>query len=213
MNLLEAAQGSDTWFAQRLGKVTASRVADVAAKTKTGWGASRANYMAELVAERLTGTVAASFSNAAMQWGTEQEPEARAAYEWRKDVTVALAGFVDHPRIKMTGASPDGYVGEDGLVEIKCPNTATHIDTLLGTGVPGKYVAQMQWQMACTGRKWCDFVSFDPRLPENMRLYVCRVERDPDHIKELEAIVTGFLVELDNKVADLTRRYGEREAA
>ena len=141
-------QGSPEWFAARLGKVTASKVSDVVAKTKSGWGASRANYMAALIAERLTQTPADSFSNAAMQWGTEQEPLARVAYEFFTGRDVEQVGFVDHPSIPMTGASPDGLVGEDGLVEIKCPNTATHIDTLLDGKVPGKYVIQMQWQMA-----------------------------------------------------------------
>ena len=206
-------QGSPEWFAVRLGKVTASRVADVAAKTKSGWGASRANYMAQLIAERLTGEVAESYTNAAMQWGTEKEPDARAAYEFRTDRTVDLVGFVDHPKIKMTGASPDGLVSIDGLVEIKCPNTATHIDTLLGQGAPGKYVTQIQWQLACTGRKWCDFVSYDPRMPENMRLFISRIGRDDQAIGELEKIVTDFLSELDQKAADLTKIYGQHVQA
>jgi putative phage-type endonuclease len=208
----EIIQGTPEWFAARLGKVTASRVADVIAKTKTGWGASRANYMAELVAERLTGTSADKFSNAAMQWGTEQEPEARAAYEFRVGVDVLQVGFVPHPTIPMTGASPDGLIGEDGLVEIKCPNTATHIDTLIGQTIPGRYVTQMLWQMACTGRQWCDFVSFDPRLPPSMRHFVKRLERDELRIKEIEKDVAEFLSEVEHKVSQLVALY-EREAA
>ena len=145
-------QGSPEWFAQRLGKVTASRVADVIAKTKTGYSTSRDNYMAQLVVERMTNTQAESFTNAAMQWGTDQEPFARAAYEVAQNVMVEETGLVDHPTIPMAGASPDGLIGEDGLVEIKCPNTATHIDTLLTQTVPAKYITQMQFQMACTGR-------------------------------------------------------------
>jgi len=187
-------------------------VADVVAKTKTGYSASRANYMAELIAERLSGEVAASFTNAAMQWGTEKEPEARMAYEFRTDAEVSQVGFVPHPSIEMTGASPDGLVGDVGLVEIKCPNTATHIDTLLGQSVPGKYIIQMQWQMACTGRAWCDFASYDPRLPEAMRLFVQRVPRDPAMIADLEREVVTFLGELDRKVSELRRIY-ERVAA
>lgn len=209
----EIVQGSPEWFAARLGRVTASRVADVIAKTKTGWGASRANYMAELVAERLTGERAPSFSNAAMQWGTDQEPNARAAYELRFDVDVAQVGFVSHPALEMAGASPDGLVGDVGLVEFKCPNTATHIDTLLGEPIASKYVAQMQWQMACTGRQWCDFVSFDPRLPESMTLFVQRIHRDAKFIGDLERSIAEFLGEVDAKVSELRARYERKEAA
>jgi putative phage-type endonuclease len=201
------AQGSAEWFAVRCGKVTASRVADVIAKTKTGYGASRANYAAELIAERLTQSTAPGFTNAAMQWGTDQEPHARAAYCFLHDVDVEEIAFVDHPEIAMSGASPDGLVGLDGLVEIKAPNTATHLDTLLSETVPGKYITQMQWQMACTGRAWCDFASFDPRLPPSMQLFVRRVERDASLILDLEAQVADFLAEIDAKVAALTERY------
>lgn len=206
-------QGTPEWFDVRRGKVTASRVPDLVARTKSGWGASRVNYMAELIAERLTGTSTSSYTNAAMQWGTEMEPEARAAYEFRRDCDVAEVGFVEHPVIAMSGASPDGLIGDDGLVEIKCPNTATHIDTLMGQGVPSKYLLQMQWQMACTGRKWCDFVSFDPRMPESMRLFIKRVTRDEHEVMSLEKEVKLFLMELDAKVATLKREYERQEAA
>lgn len=206
-------QGSPQWHAQRLGKLTASRISDALAKTKSGWGASRANYMAQLVAERLTGTPAESFTNAAMQWGTDTEPHARAAYEFHTDSTVEPVGFVDHPVIEMAGASPDGLVGAEGLVEIKCPNTATHIETLLGGSVPLKYVLQMQWQMACTGRKWCDFNSFDPRMPEDMRRFTVRVKRDDVLIAGMENDVIDFLGELERKVDDLRKLYSRREAA
>lgn len=202
-----SVQGTAEWFAERAGKVTASRVADVIAKTKTGWGASRANYAAQLVAERLTGNVEATFTNAAMQWGNDKEPEAREAYEYRFGVFVQEVGMVEHPSIKMTGASPDGMVGGSGLIEIKCPNTATHIDTLLNAKVPAKYVTQMQWQMACTGRAWCDFVSFDPRMPAHMQMFVQRVERDDKMIRELEIEVSTFLDEVDQTVRRLTRAY------
>jgi len=211
--MTEIEQGSAEWHAMRLGRVTASRVADVITKTKTGWGAGRANYMAQLVAERLTGTVADSFSNAAMQWGTETEPQARLAYEFRTDAVVEQVAFVPHPTIEMSGASPDGLVGTDGLVEIKCPNTATHIETLRTGKISEKYITQMEWQMACTGRKWCDFVSFDPRMPENMALYIRRVERDEDSAAYLEKHVTEFLAELDETVAELERLYGLPAAA
>jgi putative phage-type endonuclease len=196
-------QGSPEWFQQRLGKVTASKVADVTARTKSGWAATRANYMAQLIAERLTGVPFESFTNAAMQWGTETEPQARAAYSFFTDQEVALAGFVGHPNVPMSGASPDGFVGDDGLVEIKCPNTATHIDTLLNESIDGKYIKQMQWQMACTSRKWCDFVSFDPRLPTDLQLKVQRIERDGALIAGLEDEIRDFLGEIDNKMAAL----------
>ena len=169
--------------------------------------------MAQLIAERLTGTPAESFTNAAMAWGSEKEPDARRAYEWQTDCSVVEIGFVPHLTIAMSGASPDGLIGDDGLVEIKCPNTATHIDTLLGQTAPAKYVTQMQWQMACTGRKWCDFVSYDPRLPEEMSLFVRRVERDETRIAELEAMVAEFLAELDVKLGELRSLYALEEAA
>lgn len=206
-------QGTPEWFAARAGKVTASRVADVIAKTKTGPSASRANYLAELLCERLTGLCEPGFTSAPMQWGKDQEPFARQAYEFRKGVEVYEVGFVDHLEIAMSGASPDGYVGEDGLIEIKCPNTATHLDTLLNGGVPGKYVTQIQWQLACTGRAWCDFVSFDPRLPAELQLHIERVPRDVSMILDLEGEVTGFLRELDAKVAQLRQRYAIPQAA
>jgi putative phage-type endonuclease len=200
-------QRSDEWFTARLGKVTASRVADIIAKTKSGYSTSRANYMAELVCERLTGKQGDSFSNAAMVWGTNTEPMARAAYEALEGVLVEEVGFVSHPTIEMAGASPDGLVLEEGLVEIKCPNTATHIETLLGKSAPSKYVTQMQWQMACTGRKWCDFVSFDPRMPEEMQLFMARIERDDELIIELEREVEKFLSELEDKIVALETTY------
>jgi putative phage-type endonuclease len=210
---VELIQGTEEWLVARAGKVTASRVCDVIAKTKTGWAASRANYMAELIAERLTGAPAEKFTNAAMAWGTEKEDEARASYEFRTGVVVETVGFIPHASIGMTGASPDGFVGADGLVEIKAPNTSTHIDTLLGQKVPEKYVTQMMWQMACTGRQWCDFVSYDPRLPDHMALFIKRIERDDARITELEGMVVEFLDELDAKLRKLTAIHAPAEAA
>jgi putative phage-type endonuclease len=210
---VELIQRSPEWYAMRLGKVTGSRIADLTARTKTGWGASRANYMAELLIEHLTGEPAPSFVSPAMQWGMDQEPEARAAYEWRADCTIEQVGFVHHPRIVMSGCSPDGLVGNDGLVEIKCPNTATHITTLLHGSVPEAYTKQMQWQMACTGRAWCDWVSYDPRLPENMRLFVQRVPRHEVTITALEGEVVTFLEELNAKLAELRAKYETKAAA
>jgi putative phage-type endonuclease len=200
-------QRSPEWYAARLGKVTASRVADIIAKTKSGYSTSRANYMAELVCERLTGKQGDFYQNAAMVWGTETEPMARSAYEAHSGNLVTETGLILHPSIADAGASPDGLIDEDGLVEIKCPNTSTHIDTLLDEKVPSKYVTQIMWQMACTERKWCDFVSFDPRMPEHMQLFVKRIERDDDMIVELEREVEKFLVELEYKITTLDQLY------
>lgn len=202
-------QGSKEWLLARCGKVTASRVADIIAKTKSGYSASRGNYMAELVCERLTGVPTDSYKSAAMEWGTAQEPHARAAYEAVGGVLVQEVGFVPHPSIPDAGASPDGLVGVEGLIEIKCPYTATHIETLLSGKVPDRYNTQMQWQMACTNSKWCDYVSYDPRMPENMRLFLSRVFRDDLAIHPMEAEVTAFLQELTDKVASLKQQYGE----
>ena len=213
MSDLDLQQGSPEWLAARVGSLGASRVADAIARTKTGYGASRANLMAELIAERLTGQPAERFTNAAMQGGNDKEPDARAAYEFLTDADVSLVGHIRHPLIDGSHASPDGLVGDAGLVEIKCPNTATHIDTLLGQKVPAKYVTQMQWQMACTGRRWCDFVSFDPRMPEAMRLFVARVTRDEPAIAELEREVATFLAELSGKVAELQLLFSRERAA
>ena len=190
-------QRTEEWFAARLGKVTASRVADVLAKIKSGESASRKNYKMELVVQRLTNKAGESFTNAAMEWGTEQEPFARMAYEAHTGTFVKEEGFVDHPTIEGFGCSPDGIVGE-GLIEIKCPNTANHIETVLENKAPSKYIPQMQCQMACTGAKFCDFVSFDPRTPDDLQLFVIRVERDDEYIAEMEKEVKLFLQEVDD---------------
>ena len=199
-------QGTPEWFAARLGNVTASRVADVIAKTKSGYAASRDNYMAQLICERMTNTVAESFSSPAMQWGTETEPLARAAYESLADVLVDEVGYIAHPTIERAGASPDGLIGVFGLLGIKCPNTATHIDTLISEKVPTKYITQVQWQMSCTGRTWADFVSFDPRLPSGLQMFVKRVEFDAEYVAMLKEEVIKFLTELDAKISKLNER-------
>jgi putative phage-type endonuclease len=196
-------QGSPEWFLQRLGKVTASRVADVIAKTKTGYSTSRENYLVEIALERLTGARQESYSNDAMKWGTETEPLARATYEATTGKFVDEVGMIAHPSIAMSGASPDGLVDDDGLIEIKCPNSATHAKTLMNKKPDGKYLTQMQWQMACTGRKWCDFISFDPRFPIHLQMFVIRVERDDEVIASLEKEVTAFLAEVDQTVQKL----------
>ena len=196
-------QRTEEWFNARLGKVTASRIADLMAKTKSGYSASRDNYMAQLTIERLTQKPTEGYTNAAMQWGTDQEPFARAAYETKTGQLVTEVGFIVHPEIDQAGASPDGLVGDEGMVEIKCPESKTMIETLLSDKVPDKYFKQMQWQMACTGRKWCDYVVFDPRMPENLQLCIRRVERDDYIIDEIKTEINKFLAELDIQVGKL----------
>ncbi len=207
-------QGTEAWFADRLGKVTASRLADVLAKTKTGYSASRNNYMTQLVLETITQSRAESYTNLAMAWGTEQEPFARAAYEAKTGQMVEEVGFLPHPTISLAGASPDGLVGDDGMVEIKCPSTSTALECWLtqsqgGNAVDSKYFAQMQWQMRCADRSWCDYVVFDPRMPAKAQLFVTRVERDEEWLKNAEEEVTKFLVEMQAKVETLKTIIGE----
>lgn len=195
----------------RLGRATASRVHDIVARTKTGWATSRANYMAELIIERLIHNQVEHYHSRAMEDGIIREPIAREVYSQRSNLIVEDAGFVEHPTIALAGASPDGLVGDDGLVEFKCPFAATHLDLLLGGSVPIRYVHQMQWEMACTGRQWCDFVDFDARFPQRMQMLVRRVERDDIMIRELEEAVQQFLQELEAKLENLYRAYGESE--
>lgn len=195
-------QGTAEWFADRLGKVTASRIADVMMKTTT---AGFQNYQAQLVCERLTGEPTEAFTSAAMQHGTDTEPQARAMYELMSGNDVEEVGFIPHPTLGMSGASPDGTVGSDGLVEIKCPQPATHIKTLMGKSIDRKYLLQMQWQMVCTGRIWCDFVSFCPSLPPDLQLFVKRVDLDAELAEEITEAVTRFLASVDQTTATLTK--------
>ena len=196
-------QRTDEWFEARLGKVTASRIYDVLSKTKSGYSATRKNYMAQLICERLTGNREESFKTAAMQRGNDIEPKARARYMLETGELVEETGFINHPIINMSGASPDGLVGEDGLIEIKCPNTATHLEFLRTKTPKPEYLLQMLWQMACTGRKWCDFVSYDDRLKEHLSFQMVRINRDDERIQEIEEEVQKFLHELDEQIADL----------
>lgn len=196
-------QGSQEWLALRAGKVTASKVSDVMSAITT---AGYRNYLADLVVERLTGNKTESFTNAAMQWGVDQEPLARAEYEVKTGNFVDQIAFVDHPTIVNFGCSPDGLVGDDGLIEIKCPNTATHIDYVMQDKVPTKYIPQIQCQLAVTGRKWCDFVSFDPRLPDGLQILIVRLERDDKYIEKLEARVVKFLDEVNSAVNGLKEK-------
>jgi putative phage-type endonuclease len=203
-------QRSPDWTRARLGKATASRIADVVATTRSGgYATSRANYAAELACERLTGRPAETYVSAAMRWGVEKEPEARQLYAFVFDAPVQAVGFLDHPTLAMAGASPDGLVGDDGLIEIKCPISATHFETLIGRSAPTRYITQMQWQMAVTGRAWCDYVSYDPRLPFDLQLFVQRIARDEARIAGLEREVRSFLDEVDALVAFLSRKAVE----
>lgn len=206
-------QGSKEWLELRLGKLTASRMADVLATTKSGPSASRKNYLAQLVAERLTGDVAEMYNNSAMAWGTEHEPLARAEYEILHNTSVDQAAFVDHPRVSMCGASPDGLVIDGGLVEIKCPNTATHIEYLLGQKPPAKYIPQMALQLSCTGRKWCDFVSYDPRMSDEFKLLVIRYEPTAEYLEMVEKEATLFLAEVEETICRLTNLYQPHKKA
>ena len=199
-------QGSKEWHLSRLGKVTASRIADVLSKGKSGESASRKNYRTELVVQRLTGVPGESFTNAAMEWGTATEPLARIAYESEMGIFVNQVAFIDHPSISNFGCSPDGLIADDGLLEIKCGNTTTHIDWLLSEKAPSRYIPQMQCQMACTGRKWVDFCSFDPRLPKDLQLFVVRLNRDVEYIKAMEVEVEKFLSEVEEMFTKLKER-------
>jgi len=204
-------QGSAEWLAFKVGKVGASRIADITARLRSGApGASRATYLGELISERLTGVTANGYSNAAMDWGKACEAQARARYAFENLCTVERVGIVVHPapELLMSLASPDGLVGRDGLVEIKCPHvTNNHIEVLLGADIPGRYLQQMQWQLACTGRAWCDYVSFDPRMPPPMQIKIIRVERDEQTIGGLEDQVEAFLAEIADKVDELRQLY------
>jgi putative phage-type endonuclease len=198
-------QGTPEWFAQRVGKVTASRIADVLAKGRSGPSMTRAAYMAELIAETLTGQPANPFAgNADTERGIELEPEARATYEVHTGRMVQAAPFVVHPAIERSGASPDGYAGE-GLLEVKCPRTHTHLEYLLAGEPPSKYVPQMAWQCACTGRPWVDFASYCPAMPEDLRLFVVRYEPSMAYLQEMEAAVRDFLGEMDTKLARVAK--------
>lgn len=211
MILETATQRDDDWYAARCGKATASRFRDVMARLKNGSpAADRQKYLTELVVERLTGQPATGYENAAMRWGTEQEAAARAAYEQRTGEVVDETGFVAHD-VLMAGCSPDGLIDWEGLIEIKCPfNSATHIETLLN-GMPAEHMPQIQGQMWITGREWCDFVSFDPRMPAELQLHVQRINRDPAFIADLERQVTEFLAEVGAQVEALRRLAESRK--
>jgi putative phage-type endonuclease len=196
-------QRTEEWFQQRLGKVTASRISDVIAKTKTGVSTSRHNYLIQLVSERLTGKKADSYINQAMQDGIDREEEARTLYQL-KHGAVSEVGFFIHPTIEMSGASPDGaLVNQNGGIEIKCPIETTHTNTLMTKSIPSKYIPQMQWQMACAGYDFVDFISYNPNFPPNLQLWVKRLDRDNNYIAELEVEVVKFLNEVEETIFKL----------
>lgn len=197
-------QRTEEWFASRLGRVTASRVADVIAKTKTGVSTSRQNYLTQLVTERLTGKKAdGGYINQAMQDGIDREEAARSLYELKYGA-VKEVGFIDHPTIAMSGASPDGIIADgEGVLEIKSPIETTHTTTLMTDKVPSKYIPQIQWQMAVTGARFAHFVSYNPNFPDNMVLFVKQVDRDDEYIKMLVDEIITFLKEVDNTIIKL----------
>ena len=207
MRIIDFPQGSEEWKAARAGLVTASRMTDVIAKIKTGEAATRRDYRTQLVAEILTSRPQESgFVNTEMQWGQETEPLACSAYEIAIGEFVDTVGLVLHPRIDRAAASPDRLVGSTGLLEVKCPKTATHLQYLMDGIVPKDYEPQMMWQLACTEREWCDFVSFDPRLPEKLQIFRVRLQRNEERIRELEREVIAFLAEVD-RMLETVRRF------
>jgi len=215
MRVVDVEQGTDEWRMARLGKVGASMVADATARDRTGkqWGITRQRLLARLAAERMTGQLSETYTSASMERGNEVEPEAREFYAFVHGRDVQRVGLVLHPHLDMACASPDALVNADGLAQFKCPDQHTHMSTLLGSSIDGGYIKQMQWEMACTGRAWCDFVSYDPRWPDEMRLHVRRVERDPVMIAELEKQVSEFLGEVSATVDRLVRLYRTPMAA
>ncbi len=203
MKVIDAVQGTPEWLAARAGRVTASMISNVLMKPET---AGFRDYQAQLVAEILTGKPQGSdYTNVHMQYGTETEPLARSAYEAETGFSVDEVGLCIHPTIERAGASPDGLVGDWGLVEIKCPKVSTHLGYLIAGVVPAGYKNQMMWQMACTGLDWCDFVSFRPDLPEHLQLFVVRFKRDPTRILELETAVVAFLDTVDKMLSQLKK--------
>lgn len=205
----DVEQRSADWFAARCGSLGASQIADALSKTKDGKpGSTSTSLRAKLVVERLTGIQEDGFKNSAMQWGIDTEDAARLAYEARTGDFVIETGLHKHPFIQGTHASPDGLLGDLGLIEIKCPNSGTHIETIKTAKIATKYIYQMQWQMRCANREWCDFVSYDPRMPEGLRLWVKRVDRDDAKIAELEEGVSAFLASVDADVSILKEMVG-----
>jgi putative phage-type endonuclease len=192
-------QGTEEWLKIRLGKVTASGVADVLAKTKTGVSASRGNYLIKLAIQRVTGVVEESYTNDAMQWGKDNEPQARVAYEVASGNFVDQVAFVDHPTIAWFGASPDGLINQDGLVEIKCMQPKGHWEVIKTKEIPKNYWIQQQAQLSCTNREWNDYVGFNPIFPDKSQLFIKRTYRDEVFISKMETEIKKFLEEVEEE--------------
>lgn len=198
MNIL---QRSDDWHSERCGKVTASRIKDIDAKPAKGKVLNSLGLI--ILSERLTGAQEEAKTTQLMQWGIDHEPHAITAYENSTGEFVAGTGLIDHPSIPMSGASPDGLVGKQGQLEVKCPSTTTHLNTLLSRKVPDEHIPQITWQLACTEREWCDFVSYDPRLPEYLQLVIIRVFAKDLDIAGLEQSVIAFNKTIDRAIDQL----------
>jgi putative phage-type endonuclease len=190
LKIIDVGQGTEEWLALRAGLITGSRISDVMAG---GAGIIKEKYRVQLAIERITKKpVPMDFKSSAMIKGNDDEPLAREHYEFMNDVDTEQVGFVFHPTLSRAGASPDSLVGDDGLLEIKCPNMGTHVNYLLSKKIPKNYLDQMQWQMACTGRQWCDWVTFCKEMPIHLRVLIIRVNRDEQRIAELEQAAFEF---------------------
>ena len=198
-------QGSPEWFQKRYGNASASRIKDIIAKTKSGYSASRDNYLTELVLERF-GVFKEPFTTKSIEWGLEQEPFARARHEAEQNIFVEQCGYILHPTIAKSGASPDGLIGNEGVLEIKCPDTKTHFEYLIAEKVPAAYIPQMTWQIICTGRKWADFVSYDSRAPQGLDYFYIRYTPEEGYMLQLEEEVKTFLKEVDEKFIQLSEK-------
>lgn len=213
MRVVKCQQGSAEWLEYRRGRITASRIADVIDRLKKGGeGASRRNYRTEIIAERLSGRSEEHYVSPEMDWGSEYEAHARAAYEIANDVMADTVGFILHPTLDYSGASPDSLIGDDGGLEVKCPKTTTHIKWMQAGVVPEEHQAQCLWNMACAERLWWDFVSYDPRLPDGLKIFIVRMERDGTRIADIEAEVIQFNQEVEFAVAQLRKKVIERPA-
>ncbi|QEE11715.1 YqaJ viral recombinase family protein [Bartonella krasnovii] len=197
-------QRTAEWFQARLGKVTASNVYNVLSKTAKGMPTSKyEDYKIKLMTERLTEEISQSYITPAMQWGIDYEEDPLREYAFIYDTEVTRCGFIQHPTIQMAGASPDGLIGEDGLIEIKCPQSSNHLRFFIDGNIKSEYYAQMQFQMACTGRKWCDFMSYNPNFvgkSTGLRMKIKRINRDEEQIEQINQAVEIFLAEIDQEM-------------
>lgn len=214
MRVIDCEQGSGAWLAARSGRITASRVADVLAYAKKGGETQkRADYRIELVSERLTGLAIDKYVTFAMKEGTRLEPEARTEYELAQDIMLDRIGFAIHPAMDFSGASPDGLVGKDGGVEIKCPTRTTHLEYLMAGVVPPEYEPQMVWNMVCCERMWWDFVSYCPDFPEPLKMFTIRLQRDEARIDVIDAEVRKFHAEVETTIRQLQEEIHARDRA